>query len=119
MKEYVYSLKSELDSGEKNPFKGEVKLKLLNFVERNKVARDLNFKVDAGQNIEHASLYDLNDKMCALVKENVVSMHITKDGTKFTDFEELDYDNDVAHLYGELGGILLNGVNLGNGSKKK
>ena len=113
MKEFKYVLKDKLDDGMKNPYKGNVLLRLLPFMERNEASREFNFELDDEKNVKSKDLFELNQKMATLVKNNIVTIDVKKGKESFSSLDELDYDEDVAHLYGELGGVLIKGINLG------
>ena len=115
MKEFDYKLAKKLEGGIDNPYKGEVKINILPYVERNALLKAMNFKIGSDGAADFQDNLEASLKLSSAVKENVKSLKVYKGKKLFTDFDELDYDQDVGLLYNELGLVLMRGVNLGNG----
>jgi hypothetical protein len=116
MREFEYKLAEFLtDDVTPNPYSGKVKVKVLKFLERNKLLREVNFKLsNKGEADINANLESV-DKLSEIVKDNLLSLDVKKGKKKFTSLDELEYDNDVTNFFTEIGLVLVRGVDLGNG----
>lgn len=111
-REVEYKLKEKNAEGKKATYSGTVKLKLLPFKERNKMMKQLNIKTDQAEAELNDNL-DMLDRFADVVKENLLSMDVKKGKTVFKGLEDIDFDDSVAEFYGEVGSVVVSGINLG------
>ena len=95
-------------------FEGTIKIKVPKHVERIKLIRDLNTKVESTGALVNGEM-DSTEKMLEFAKKNieVVSLKRIEDGCEVKTVEWLEYDVEGAEILGEISQVLLQGVKLG------
>lgn len=96
--------------------KGEVQITFPKYKERIQMLKDMNFNLNAKEVNISSEQVDLLGKMYDLVMKRIVSFNITLAGedkpiNSLEDIECYDFFNQ---LIGDLGGVLFNGMKLGN-----
>lgn len=95
---------------------GYVKIKLLSYLERAKLVKELNIKdlqqVEGAVDIDKG--LDLIEKIHALAKENTIEMDLVRidDGLEFKSFDDLEYDIDGGKIIQEIAKSVIHGVRL-------
>lgn len=114
MREFDYKLKEEVN-GEKNPYHGVVKIKLPKFIERNKMLREVTYKVNDKGETSVSDNLDSLEKMADILSKFVLKVEVYKGEKSFHTLEELEYDNGYTTFILDVGMAILQGVDLGNG----
>lgn len=105
-KEFEYELSKDC------PYKGKVKVKILPFVQRNELVKKVNFKLDQST-AKLSDNIDASNRLADVVRENVLSMSVSRGKHDFKSLEELDYDVHAGEFYTEVGLVICRGIDLG------
>lgn len=95
-------------------FEGTIKVKVPKHVERIKVIRDLNTKIEANGELVKTGM-DSAEKLMEFAKSNIESVNLKRieDGLEVKSIEWLEYDVDGAEILSDISQVLLAGVKLG------
>ncbi len=101
---------------------GFVEIKLLKYNDRMKVLESLNLKPNKeGEVTVNKDTIDQLSKIRERLVDQITKVDLKhKDsGLHFKSLDDLEYYEEYQEVVNSLSGILLNGVKLGNGSKKR
>lgn len=116
---YCPQPKTDDDGNEtENPFKGECTIKMPSYKKRLELLKELNFKIDASGKVDSTTdQVDSAIKMVEIAERHIVGVKLvhTASGTKFDDFEELEFSKEGTDFINEIAQVVLGGATLGNG----
>jgi len=102
-------------------FTGTVKLDMPGALERIRLVKNLNFKVEQTENktaLDTNDQVDMAEKMLTVVSDRLKEVDLKHNsGKEIKTREELEIYTEAMELLSHLSNILLQGVQLGNGSK--
>lgn len=98
--------------------KGEIEFTLPNYTERINLQRKMNLKFTNGEVEVNDSTYDSMIFMREIVEKYVTKIDLSIGKNKIESLADLEYLAEFMAIVSKIGTILLNGVTLGNATKR-